>query len=72
MRFLYVYMRVRAVAHEHAAYWRGLGLDGFLGGGPLTTGRAGPSCARRVPERRRSVWSLATPSPARVSWTARG
>jgi uncharacterized protein len=38
MRFLYVYLmkddpdRVRAVAPEHAAYWQGSGLGGFLGG----------------------------------------
>ena len=38
MRFLYVYAmrgdaaRVRVVAPEHAAYWRGLGLAGYLGG----------------------------------------
>lgn len=38
MRFLYFYFmkdhpdRVRAVASEHAAYWRGIGLDGYLGG----------------------------------------
>jgi uncharacterized protein YciI len=38
MRFLYVYLmkgdpdRVRAVAPEHAAYWQGLRLGGYLGG----------------------------------------
>jgi uncharacterized protein YciI len=38
MRFLYFYLmrdapdRVRAVAPEHAAYWRELGLGDYLGG----------------------------------------
>jgi len=38
MRFLYFYLmrdapdRVRAVAPEHAAYWRELGLPDYLGG----------------------------------------
>ncbi|MGZ7022503.1 MAG: YciI family protein [Ilumatobacteraceae bacterium] len=38
MRFSYVYFmakdpdRVRAVAPEHAAYWRGLDLPSYLGG----------------------------------------
>jgi uncharacterized protein len=38
MRFSYTYFmadqpdRVRAVAPTHAAYWRGLGLGGYLGG----------------------------------------
>jgi uncharacterized protein YciI len=38
MRIVYFYLmrdapgRVRAVAPEHAAYWRGLGLRGYLGG----------------------------------------
>ena len=38
MRFLYFYLmsdapaRVQAVAPEHAAYWRALGLPGYLGG----------------------------------------
>jgi uncharacterized protein YciI len=38
MRFLYFYLmrdasdRVRAVAPEHAAYWRDLGLPDYLGG----------------------------------------
>jgi hypothetical protein len=38
MRFAYLYFmkgdpdRVRAVAPEHAAYWRGLELDQYLGG----------------------------------------
>ena len=38
MRFAYVYFmkpapdRVRAVASEHAAYWRGLELRHYLGG----------------------------------------
>jgi uncharacterized protein YciI len=38
MRFVYVYSmkgdpdRVRAVAREHAAYWRGLALEDYLGG----------------------------------------
>ncbi|HXJ63138.1 MAG TPA: YciI family protein [Actinomycetota bacterium] len=41
MRFLYVYLmkddpnRVRAVAPEHAAYWQGMRLGGYLGG-PFT------------------------------------
>lgn len=38
MRFLYFYLmsdaraRVQAVAPEHAAYWRELGLPNYLGG----------------------------------------
>lgn len=38
MRIAYSYLmkddpdRVRTVAPEHAAYWRGLGLPGYLGG----------------------------------------
>lgn len=38
MRVLYFYLmreatdRVRAVAPDHAAYWRGLGLPEYLGG----------------------------------------
>lgn len=38
MRMLYFYLmrdatdRVRAVAPDHAAYWRGLGLPEYLGG----------------------------------------
>ncbi len=38
MRFLHFYLmsdapaRVQTVAPEHAAYWRGLGLPGYLGG----------------------------------------
>lgn len=38
MRFLYFYLmrdapdRVRAIAPEHAVYWRELGLRGYLGG----------------------------------------
>jgi uncharacterized protein YciI len=38
MRIVYFYLmrhapdRVRAVAPEHAAYWRGLGLRDYLGG----------------------------------------
>ena len=38
MRILYLYLmngapdRVRAVAPRHAAYWRELGLDHYLGG----------------------------------------
>ena len=38
VRFLYFYFmkdhpdRVRAIAPEHAAYWRRIGLDGYLGG----------------------------------------
>ena len=38
MRFSYVYFmkpepdRVRAVAADHAAYWRGLALQGYVGG----------------------------------------
>ena len=38
MRLLYFYLmsdapaRVQAVAPEHAAYWRELGLSGYLGG----------------------------------------
>jgi uncharacterized protein YciI len=38
MRFLYFYLmtdapaRAQAVAPEHAAYWRELGLPGYLGG----------------------------------------
>ena len=38
MRFLYFYLmkdapdRVRAAAPKHAAYWRELKLDGYLGG----------------------------------------
>jgi uncharacterized protein YciI len=38
MRFLYFYFmkdapdRVRAIAPEHASYWQGLGLPGYLGG----------------------------------------
>lgn len=37
VRFLYFYVmkddpgRVRAIAPEHAAYWRRIGLDGYLG-----------------------------------------
>jgi hypothetical protein len=38
MRFSYVYFmkddpeRVRVVAADHASYWRGLGLTGYVGG----------------------------------------
>jgi uncharacterized protein YciI len=38
VRLLYFYFmkdhpdRVRAIAPEHAAYWRGIGLDGYFGG----------------------------------------
>lgn len=44
--FAYIYVmrdepeRVRAVAPSHAAYWRGLGLSGYLGG-PFEDGIGG-------------------------------
>ena len=46
MRFLYCYLmreapdRVRAAAPKHAAYWRQLQLDGYLGD-RLRTGQEG-------------------------------
>jgi hypothetical protein len=77
MRFLYFYLmrdapdRVRAVAPEHAAYWRELGLPDYLGG-PFVDRSGGLSPSRSPPPMRLSdSWPM-TRSIRRIFWSADG
>lgn len=67
-RFLFVYLmteqpdRIEQVAVQHAGYWNGLDLPGYLGG-PLRTAAAGRSASRlRTVSKQRDLW------PAIHSW----
>jgi hypothetical protein len=77
MRFLYFYLmrdladRVRAVAPDHAAYWRDLAL-GEYAGGPFADRSGGLITLMLRPAKRPSNSWPTIPSSGRTFWSATG